>query len=97
MSKYVIKSVKLAIANTGMPKSFSTICTAENSPTSCAVPVLKVRRRPMSSVTLASAWCAARLSDYKVPETIAVSAEPLPRNANGKVMKKVLREAMAHA
>jgi acyl-CoA synthetase (AMP-forming)/AMP-acid ligase II len=43
------------------------------------------------------AWCAARLSDYKVPETIAVSAEPLPRNANGKVMKKVLREAMAHA
>jgi acyl-CoA synthetase (AMP-forming)/AMP-acid ligase II len=42
------------------------------------------------------AWCAARLSDYKVPETIIVSAEPLPRNANGKVMKKVLREAIAN-
>jgi long-chain acyl-CoA synthetase len=39
------------------------------------------------------AWCAERLSDYKVPETIALTAEPLPRNANGKVMKKQLREA----
>lgn len=38
------------------------------------------------------AWCAERLSDYKVPETIAISAEPLPRNANGKIMKKILRE-----
>ncbi|CAN5232011.1 class I adenylate-forming enzyme family protein [soil metagenome] len=38
-------------------------------------------------------WCAERLSDYKVPETIVISTEPLPRNANGKVMKKDLREA----
>jgi long-chain acyl-CoA synthetase len=37
-------------------------------------------------------WCAERLSDYKVPETIALSNEPLPRNANGKVMKRQLRE-----
>ncbi len=34
-------------------------------------------------------------SDYKVPETIMFSAEPLPRNANGKVMKRQLREAFA--
>ena len=27
------------------------------------------------------AWCAERLSDYKVPETVALKAEPLPRNA----------------
>jgi acyl-CoA synthetase (AMP-forming)/AMP-acid ligase II len=40
------------------------------------------------------AWCAERLSDYKVPETIALSAEPLPRNANGKVMKRQLREKL---
>lgn len=39
------------------------------------------------------AWCAERLSDYKVPETMALTSEPLPRNANGKVMKKMLREA----
>jgi acyl-CoA synthetase (AMP-forming)/AMP-acid ligase II len=41
------------------------------------------------------AWCAERLSDYKVPETIALSREPLPRNANGKVIKRQLREALA--
>ena len=40
------------------------------------------------------AWCAERLSDYKGPETIALSAEPLPRNANGKVMKRQLRETL---
>ena len=41
------------------------------------------------------AWCAERLSDYKVPETVALTAEPLPRNANGKVLKKVLRERLS--
>ena len=41
------------------------------------------------------AWCAERLSDYKVPETMALTVEPLPRNANGKVMKRQLREAWA--
>jgi long-chain acyl-CoA synthetase len=39
------------------------------------------------------AWCAERLSDYKVPETMALTADPLPRNANGKVLKRQLREA----
>jgi long-chain acyl-CoA synthetase len=39
------------------------------------------------------AWCAERLSDYKVPETMDVRTDPLPRNANGKVMKRQLREA----
>jgi acyl-CoA synthetase (AMP-forming)/AMP-acid ligase II len=38
-------------------------------------------------------WCAERLSDYKVPETMDLTLEPLPRNANGKVMKRQLREA----
>jgi len=41
------------------------------------------------------AWCAERLSDYKVPETMALTSEPLPRNANGKVMKRQLRDAWA--
>jgi acyl-CoA synthetase (AMP-forming)/AMP-acid ligase II len=39
------------------------------------------------------AWCAARLADYKVPETITFSETPLPRNANGKVLKRQLRDA----
>ena len=41
------------------------------------------------------AWCAERLSDYKVPETVALTAEPLPRNANGKVIKRQLREGLS--
>ena len=40
-------------------------------------------------------WCAERLADYKVPETIWLTSEPLPRNANGKVLKRQLREAVA--
>jgi long-chain acyl-CoA synthetase len=31
------------------------------------------------------------LADYKVPETINWLESPLPRNANGKVMKRQLR------
>jgi len=41
-----------------------------------------------------TAWCRERLSDYKVPETLDISTNPLPRNANGKVDKKVIREGL---
>jgi O-succinylbenzoic acid--CoA ligase len=40
------------------------------------------------------AHCARHLADYKVPETIVFSAAPLPRNANGKLMKRSLRECL---
>ena len=39
------------------------------------------------------AFCAARLADYKVPESISFHAAPLPRNPNGKLMKRLLRQA----
>jgi long-chain acyl-CoA synthetase len=39
------------------------------------------------------AHCAAQLADYKVPETVSLRDEPLPRNANGKLLKRQLREA----
>jgi len=55
-----------------------------------------VTRREVAAEVL-RAWCAERLSDYKVPETVAVTSEPLPRNANGKVIKRQLREAWAAA
>lgn len=48
-----------------------------------------------ASVATLQAWCAERLSDYKVPETIELTSEPLPRNANGKVLKRQLRHAWA--
>jgi long-chain acyl-CoA synthetase len=50
-----------------------------------------VTRMPAGSDDL-RAWCAERLSDYKVPETMTITADPLPRNANGKVLKRQLRE-----
>ena len=36
--------------------------------------------------------CKKTLADYKVPETITWLETPLPRNANGKVMKRQLRQ-----
>ena len=57
------------------------------------VHAIVVTREPTSSEALRS-WCTARLSDYKVPETLVVTSEPLPRNANGKVLKRQLREAL---
>ena len=40
------------------------------------------------------AFCSARLTDYKVPETITWSDTPLPRSATGKLLKRVMREAL---
>lgn len=40
------------------------------------------------------AFCVERLSDYAVPETWTIGTEPLPRNANGKVMKRELRHSL---
>ncbi len=37
------------------------------------------------------AHCAARLADYKVPEKVVFVDKPLPRNANGKLLKRALR------
>src|SRR5690348_8429716 len=52
-----------------------------------------VTRDGVTAETL-RAWCVERLSDYKVPETMLLTREPLPRNANGKVLKRQLRETL---
>jgi acyl-CoA synthetase (AMP-forming)/AMP-acid ligase II len=39
-------------------------------------------------------FCAERLADYKVPETFTLLDTPLPRNANGKLLKRVLRDKL---
>ncbi|MGD9663787.1 MAG: class I adenylate-forming enzyme family protein [Novosphingobium sp.] len=39
--------------------------------------------------------CARNLSDYKVPDTVMALDTPLPRNANGKVLKNALRDIVA--
>jgi acyl-CoA synthetase (AMP-forming)/AMP-acid ligase II len=38
------------------------------------------------------AFCRERLADYKVPDRFVFTTDPLPRNANGKLMKAPLRE-----
>jgi len=37
-------------------------------------------------------FCAERLADYKVPESYTLTTTPLPRNANGKLLKRELRQ-----
>lgn len=48
-------------------------------------------RAPVDAQTL-KAHCAARLSDYKVPESWTLLDTPLPRNANGKLLKREMRD-----
>lgn len=40
------------------------------------------------------AHCAAELADYQCPESFTFRVDPLPRNANGKVMKRLLRSEL---
>ncbi len=42
-------------------------------------------------------FCAERLSDYKVPESYTLQTAPLPRNANGKLIKRVLKNSLPAA
>ena len=39
-------------------------------------------------------FCKTRLADYKVPDYVTVSAEPLPRTASGKILKPALRQRL---
>ena len=41
-----------------------------------------------------AAHCRPLLSDYKVPDSYTLSTTPLPRNANGKLVKRALRETL---
>jgi long-chain acyl-CoA synthetase len=52
-------------------------------------------REPSVSADALRAFCAAHVADYKVPETFTLQHELLPRNANGKALKRVLRERLA--
>jgi O-succinylbenzoic acid--CoA ligase len=38
--------------------------------------------------------CVRLLADYKVPDVFTLRSEPLPRNANGKLMKRTLRDQL---
>ncbi len=40
------------------------------------------------------AFCSQRMSDYAVPETWTIDTEALPRNLNGKIIKRELRQTL---
>ena len=42
-------------------------------------------------------YCATRLADYKIPDGVTILTDPLPRNANGKVIKTVLKARLLGA
>ena len=50
--------------------------------------------REKASAEELTAFCSSRLSREKVPESFTLSNEPLPRNANGKLMKRLMRETL---
>jgi len=49
---------------------------------------------PATQAAALQAFCAERLADYAVPETWTIGTEPLQRNANGKIMKRELRQSL---
>lgn len=57
-------------------------------------PVAVVSLRPGETLTESAlqAWVAERLAAYKVPVQILLETQMLPRNANGKIIKRELRE-----
>jgi long-chain acyl-CoA synthetase len=57
-------------------------------------PVAVVSLRPGETLTESAlqAWVAERLAAYKVPVRILLETQMLPRNANGKITKRELRE-----
>lgn len=50
------------------------------------------RSDPACTAEMLRAYCARHLADYKLPDFITFVERPLPRNANGKLLKRALRE-----
>jgi acyl-CoA synthetase (AMP-forming)/AMP-acid ligase II len=51
-------------------------------------------REPPPTAPELQRYVQDKLSDYKVPETFTLSPDPQPRNSNGKILKRQLREAL---
>ena len=52
--------------------------------------VLSVKPGTVDEAILAS-HCAMQLADYQCPESFTLRSDPLPRNANGKIMKREIK------
>jgi len=53
-----------------------------------------VLRDPSCTGAMLRKHCAAHLADYKVPDFFTLLHDPLPRNPNGKILKRALRERL---
>ncbi len=60
----------------------------------CAVVVADASRVNPDDLT---AWCRAALAHYKVPTQWHIAAEPLPRTASGKLVKREIRKLVEEA
>lgn len=60
-----------------------------------AVAVLRVAD-PDFATPVVFETCRARLASYKQPRTVLLRTDPLPRSANGKLLKRELRPWVAH-
>jgi acyl-CoA synthetase (AMP-forming)/AMP-acid ligase II len=99
---------KKDMINRGGYKVFSTevenALSAHPAVVECAIvakpcPVLGERvhafvtlKTPVVSPEELRAFCAEHLSDFKVPESFTLLDSPMPRNANGKLLKRKLRQ-----
>ena len=54
---------------------------------------IAVRNELLDPTELAQ-YCKEQLADYKRPETFTIQKKPLPRNANGKLMKREMRDEL---
>jgi O-succinylbenzoic acid--CoA ligase len=92
---YKIYSVEVENALMSYPGVVEAAAVAEP----CPVLGERVHAFVVSDSTLALAelksHCAQLLADYKVPDAITLRRDPLPRNANGKLMKRDLRREIA--
>ena len=50
---------------------------------------------PEERLAALRAHCAGQLSDYQCPESYTLTTDPLPRNANGKIVKRDLKARAA--
>jgi long-chain acyl-CoA synthetase len=49
--------------------------------------------KPMTFAELRE-WAKERIADYKIPETMTLLTDPLPRNASGKILKSELKSRL---
>jgi O-succinylbenzoic acid--CoA ligase len=88
---YKIYSIEVENALMGFPGVVEAAVVAEPCPVlGERVHAFVVARAGVRPAALRR-HCAGLLADYKVPEGFTMSAEPLPRNANGKLLKRALR------